>query len=213
MTEAAGENRDRAYCDAALDALRRLEANSFRRNEAARELDRRVQRRGVVYSTVLALILPALTWVWFLATAHGDAEVHTRTVGIVVISVFLFVVVFAVAMVLGGLKIVTPLRARVLRGLTVQHADELAQIDATARRILAEPPLAEGRIPERFLSTRMVSMLLRYFDAGQASFLEAAVYMLDAELRESAYYRNLVPTQTTVSRERDLLARHAAGAA
>ncbi|QAY69879.1 hypothetical protein [Xylanimonas protaetiae] len=211
MTGGAAGSKDRAYCVDALDALRRLEANRYRRNEAARELERQARRRWTAWSFGVALVLPVLVWAYFLASEAGFAHLHqfpARTAGVLVASVFLLVVGWVAAAGLGSTRLFAGVRDQAARGPRGLHAREVAAADAAARRILAEPTLSEGRIPDRYLSPRMVSMLLRFFDAGQATFLESAVYMLDAELRGSAHYRNLVPAETTASRERERLAGH-----
>ena len=214
MSGDAPENVDRAYCVAAMDALRRLEVNAFHRNEVAREYDRVAHRRWIEGVSVVSLILPALLWVYFLAARTGFAHLHqvpSETAGAIAASVFLFLVVFVAGLILGSSQSFPRVRDRFMPRLRRRFERARGEVDATAQAILAEPVLSDGRIPEQFLSSRMLGVLLRFFDAGQATFLEAAVYMLDSELRNSDYYRNLVPAQTMIAREREAIAADSAG--
>ncbi len=203
---------DSAYCREALDALRRLEENRYRRNEAKRAFDKKVDRRRSAFSTVVALLLPLLVWVYILTArfdtirpSHLGADTFalvTRTFGLLAVNVFMFLIVFAACTYLWDTTVFSPLSALVERSLRPAYLSERAAVDATAREILSEKYFTEGRIPERYLSTQMISLLLRFFDSGQSTFLESAVYMLDRELANSAYYQNLVPKQTLVTVER-----------
>jgi hypothetical protein len=212
----AADDEDGVYCHQALDALKRLEENSYRRNQARRDFDKKVNRRRTVYSTIVALVLPVIVWVYFLTATPGTVHLSqlgadartltTRTFGLVAVSVFLFLIVFFTCTFFWESTVVRPVRKLVERGLKADYLAERATIDAAARQILSERYFTEERIPEKYLSTQMVSLLIRFFDSGQATFMEAAVYMLDMELANSAYYRNIVPTRTLVAAERAQIA-------
>ena len=91
-------------------------------------------------------------------------------------------------------------------GLRRQRDAELAELDSTARRLLQERTITEGRVPERFLSTRLVGLAVRLFDTGQADDLETAIYMLGQEIDTTSHYRDLLPAQTIVAKVRRRLA-------
>ena len=217
MSSPPAAGADRAYCAEALDALARLEKVSRRRNEARRDLERAVAHRRTRWAGLIALVLPVLVGVYFLLTQlgifHADGafvgagRLMTRAFGLVTILVLLYLVGFFLVGALWPTRVMRPLREADERRLRSRYLAERAQIDGDAERILAEPVLAEGRIPEKYLAPNLLTVLLRLFDSGQATFLDAAVYMLDMEIATSAYYAHVVPAETLVARERAQIAQ------
>lgn len=219
MSRADSDNEDSTYCYEALAALKRLEENSYRRNEARRRFEKKANRRRTEYSTIIALVLPVAIWAYFLTAESGTVrldqlgeDVHTmitRGFGLVAVSVFLFLIVFFTCTFVWEAKAATPVKTLFERGLKTRYESERATVDAAAREILSERFFTEDRIPARYLSTQMISLLIRLFDSGQATFMDSAVYMLDTELANSEYYKNIVPAQTLVESERAKIAEGA----
>lgn len=211
---AGAVNPDRAYCAAALDALHRLEAASRRRNDARRDLERRLARRRMVWTCLAAAVLPVVVWVYLFAVqtgllpagSDGVAAGVARGFALVGASVLVFLLGLTLANALWGTWVFAGLRRWDEARLRAAYLRERDAIDREAEEILAEPALAEGRIPGKFLATNLIVVLLRLFDSGQATFLEAAVYMLELEIENSAYYANIVPARTLVEREREQIA-------
>jgi hypothetical protein len=220
VTSIASDNVDRQSCADALDALLRLEGNSRRRNEALRDMDRAIARQRTVITTLAALIIPLVIWAFFAVAEAGATHASSfgsgfhdtmmRAFSLIAVTVFIFLIGFFGLGRLWRSRVMAGLRGLAEQSARKRYFQERDRVDDSTRAILSEPVFIAGLIPEEFLSVQMVTLLLRYFDSGQATFMDAAVYMLKAELQHNKHYGGFGVTATIVDKERELLASDAA---
>jgi hypothetical protein len=206
---APASSADRDYLIATLDALRRLEDTTKARGDLVRDLDRRTQRRRTSVSVIVASIIPIGIWAFFFATHVAAGGVHllvVRSVGLVGATVLLFLVVYILCNWLWRSPVAARLRAVVENPLRMEYLRRRDALDARAEAILAEPVFARPRIPAHLIHPHTVALLLRFFDSGQAAFLDAALYMLRQEMANTSYYSQIVPAETPAERERERIA-------
>ena len=159
----------------------RAAAVSRRRNDVRRKYEATIAHRRQVWAGVVALVLPALLWAYFLLAETGllrpgngyagTGALLTRGHALCAITLLVFLVGFVLVNALWGTRLLAPLREWDARRQHEPYLRERAQIDTAAEAILAEPVLTEGRIPAKFLTTNLLVILIRLFDSGQATFL------------------------------------------
>ncbi|GAA2178655.1 hypothetical protein GCM10009785_02140 [Brooklawnia cerclae] len=205
---------DRDYLVATLDALRRLEDVGKARGDLDRDLERRTQHRRTLVSALVAAVIPIGIWVFFVAAQVAAARSLTeglnmlavRSIGLVGATVLLFLVVYIICNWLWHSTAVTRLRAVVEKPVRADYLRLRDALDVRSEAILAEPVFADPRIPANFIHPHTVALLLRFFDSGQATFLDAALYMLRQEMANTVYYSQIVPAETAADRERERIA-------
>ncbi|WP_028708392.1 hypothetical protein [Propionicicella superfundia] len=205
---------DRDYLVATLDALRRLEDAGKARGDLEREFVRRSQHRRTLLSALVASIIPIGTWAFFLATQVGASRdlveslnlLVVRSMGLVGATVLLFLVVYIGCNRLWRSTATGRLRTFVEKPVRAEYLRRRDALDARSEAILAEPVFADPRIPANLIHPHTVTLLLRLFDSGQATFLDAALYMLGQEMANTAYYSHIVPGETPADRERARIA-------
>ncbi|SJZ90312.1 hypothetical protein SAMN02745116_01793 [Pilibacter termitis] len=205
-----GKLSDLDYCYASWELLKDLEKNSYSRNECIRAFQEKANARQTLIIGIFAMILPLIVWGRLLLSGNGlrdilSSNVATRLVGLLMVSAFLFVLVFMLLKSFWETKALRPLKKMTEKDLRANLMETVQNIDNQAESIVNHRIFSEGRIPENFLSAEMLPLLIRYFERGQVTIMKEAIYSLKLELQNTGYYTNLMPSETLLQKEREYL--------
>lgn len=197
------EKPDVAYCYRVLEHLRSLE-DSVRRRSILREkvvgkIDRGIYRVGVALALFPAILL-VLIFVIIEGNDFGSGQLGTIVsakswvfLGIVLAAGVLFVNTYAVFIYLYRKRNFCVgqkwLKQRIYKEI---HAENL-QLLAEFHELVTQSELAECRIPECFLSTRAVILLIEKMQSAQCACLNEAIRQLQAELNVAENQGKLLP--------------------
>jgi hypothetical protein len=203
------------YCYATIDLLNQLEANVSERNALIRDYHQQVDHRGNILIGCFAALIPAVLWGFILVHTVGQGEALTETgnstqvlmniVGLIGISVFVYISSFLILRKLWHSGLLRLTKQLSESGLRRKLDSEVKHINELNDKIANNPVIKEKRIPAKFMSTQYITMLVRYLERGQASFLDEAVYNLTLELKSTGYYPNLKPENTLLGKEQNYL--------
>lgn len=205
---------DLDYCYASWMLLTDLEKLSYARNQCIRDFQERTSARKSFISALLALILPLILWGYVLYSVAGNGllgagnnfgTLATRLIGMFTISIFLFLIVFMLLRALWARNVLTFLRKIAERKYKAQLWTEVKEIDKKVRHIVNDSEFEDSGIPEEFLSTEILPLLIRYFESGQAVTMREALYSLKLEFQNTDYYANRLLNETLLQKEKAYL--------
>jgi hypothetical protein len=207
---------DLDYCYACWELLKKLEKNVYARNECVRKFRKKANAKQSIMIGLLSLILPIIVWLFLLLSPGGIKDIlssgdnfanfGTRLGGLLMLSAFLFIIIYMLLKAVWDSKLFHPLKKISEKSLSVKLVSDVQSIDKTSKQILNMETFQEKRIPEQYLSAEMMPLLIRYFESGQATFMKEAVYSLKLDLQNTGYYENVVPKETLLQKERLYLA-------
>lgn len=206
---------DLDYCYTARLLLEQLEKISYARNEQLRYFQEKVHARQAIIAGTLSLILPIVVWYYLLMfnsqifEKGTFATLGTRLIGLIMVTALLFVIPYMLLNAFwyrSSLLLIRKIFETNLRATTLH---DIQKIDAHAQDIISNPVFTEPMLPETFYSVEILTLLIRYFESGQATFMKEAVYNLNLELKNTGYYTNPLSHQTLLQKERDYLADEA----
>lgn|GEM_PF-756165 len=208
-------NNDLQYCYTALDLLEELEKKVYERNELRRQFEEKTQARRNLIIGLCSLVLPAIIWLRLFFSPDGIlhqqelgnefSDFFTRLLSLGTVTVFLFLAGYFFGLFLWDGKMLLPFRNKVEKKFKQEMDVAVERINQGNEEILSQPVFQENRIPQKYLCIEMISILVRYFESHQASFLEMAVYMLDLDMKNSPHYRNILPAFTLCEKEKNYL--------
>jgi hypothetical protein len=204
------------YCYASWKLLNDLEKISYARNERIRTFQEKVNARRSMIVGIIALILPISLWIFLLFIPSSIEErlpglgesienTGTRIVGLLLLSAFLFLIVYMILKEVWHSKFFQPLKNVTEKDLKNELFTDIQIIDEKAENIVYSRLFAEPRIPEKFLSADLLLILIRYFESGQATFMKEAVFSLNLELQNTGHYTNMISNETLLQREKAYL--------
>lgn len=201
---------DLNYCYNSLLLLKRLEKIVYSRNECIRQFNKRQNTRSATVSFSIAFFLPFLIWINLLFFSDGINVIFTlrdgirtlimRILSLVMISLLIFTLIYFVTLHFWK-NTSTPMKKRLERNLRIILVDEINTIDDESKAILSQKELSYSRIPEEYLTSEMLHILIRYFESGQAISLREALYSLDLEIKNTGHYKNLITDDTLLQKE------------
>lgn len=206
---------DLDYCYASVELLKVLENNAYLRNERIRTfLEQRASRETRIVSLV-ALLFPAVLLIILVSPSNdiGSELVLRenlqgfvlRMFSLLMLGLFIFIFCFLLVYYLWHLRLVEPLRKKLTHDLKKELLDDISKIDEHTESIVQKSLFTQPRVPELYLCTEILPLLIRYFEKGLADFMKEAVYALELELKHTGHYHHLVPRVTFLQRERDYL--------
>lgn len=203
---------DLDYCYASVELLKVLENNAYLRNERIRTfLEQRASRETRIVSLV-ALLFPAVLLILLFGFPGNFARELIsienflfRMFSLLMLGLFIFIFCFLLMHQLWHLHLVKPLRKKLTRDLKKELLDDIKKIDEHTESIVQKSLFTQPRVPELYLCTEILPLLIRYFEKGLADFMKEAVYALELELKHTGHYHHLVPRVTFLQRERDYL--------
>lgn len=201
------------YCYASWQLLKELEKISYSRNERIRVFQEKVNARQSVIIGIIALILPITLWGFLFISPNGIENmlpglgesienIGTRIVGLLLLSAFLFIIVYMVLKEVWYSRLLRPLKNLTEKDLKTKLLTDIKVIDEKVESIVYSSVFTAPRIPEKFLSADLLLVLIRYFETEQASFMKEAVYSLNLELQNTGHYTNMTPKETLLQREK-----------
>lgn len=203
---------DLDYCYASVELLKVLENNAYLRNERIRTfLEQRASRETRIVSLV-ALLFPAVLLILLFGFPGNFARELIsienflfRMFSLLMLGLFIFIFCFLLMHQLWHLHLVKPLRKKLTHDLKKELLDDIKKIDEHTESIVQKSLFTQLRVPELYLCTEILPLLIRYFEKGLADFMKEAVYALELELKHTGQYHHLVPRVTFLQRERDYL--------
>lgn len=203
---------DLDYCYASVELLKVLENNAYLRNERIRTfLEQRASRETRIVSLV-ALLFPAVLLILLFGFPGNFARELIsienflfRMFSLLMLGLFIFIFCFLLVYHLWHLRLVEPLRKKLTHDLKKELLDDIKKIDEHTESIVQKSLFTQPRVPELYLCTEILPLLIRYFEKGLADFMKEAVYALELELKHTGHYHHLVPRVTFLQRERDYL--------
>lgn len=203
---------DLDYCYASVELLKVLENNAYLRNERIRTfLEQRASRETRIVSLV-ALLFPAVLLILLFGFPGNFARELIsienflfRMFSLLMLGLFIFIFCFLLVYHLRHLRLVEPLRKKLTHDLKKELLDDIKKIDEHTESIVQKSLFTQPRVPELYLCTEILPLLIRYFEKGLADFMKEAVYALELELKHTGHYHHLVPRVTFLQRERDYL--------
>ena len=203
---------DLDYCYASVELLKVLENNAYLRNERIRTfLEQRASRETRIVSLV-ALLFPAVLLILLFGFPGNFARELIsienflfRMFSLLMLGLFIFIFCFLLVYYLWHLRLVEPLRKKLTHDLKKELLHDIKKIDEHTESIVQKSLFTQPRVPELYLCTEILPLLIRYFEKGLADFMKEAVYALELELKHTGHYHHLVPRVTFLQRERDYL--------
>lgn len=203
---------DLDYCYASVELLKVLENNAYLRNERIRTfLEQRASRETRIVSLVVLLFPAVLLILLFGFPGNFARELISienflfRMFSLLMLGLFIFIFCFLLVYHLWHLRLVEPLRKKLTHDLKKELLDDIKKIDEHTESIVQKSLFTQPRVPELYLCTEILPLLIRYFEKGLADFMKEAVYALELELKHTGHYHHLVPRVTFLQRERDYL--------
>ncbi|WP_288596407.1 hypothetical protein [uncultured Lactococcus sp.] len=203
---------DLDYCYASVELLKVLENNAYLRNERIRTfLEQRASRETRIVSLVALLFPTVLLILLFGFPGNFARELISienflfRMFSLLMLGLFIFIFCFLLMHQLWHLHLVEPLRKKLTHDLKKELLDDIKKIDEHTESIVQKSLFTQPRVPELYLCTEILPLLIRYFEKGLADFMKEAVYALELELKHTGHYHHLVPRVTFLQRERDYL--------
>ncbi|WP_205272588.1 hypothetical protein [Lactococcus taiwanensis] len=203
---------DLDYCYASVELLKVLENNAYLRNERIRTfLEQRASRETRIVSLVALLFPTVLLILLFGFPGNFARELISienflfRMFSLLMLGLFIFIFCFLLMHQLWHLHLVKPLRKKLTHDLKKELLDDIKKIDEHTESIVQKSLFTQPRVPELYLCTEILPLLIRYFEKGLADFMKEAVYALELELKHTGQYHHLVPRVTFLQRERDYL--------
>lgn len=203
---------DLDYCYASVELLKVLENNAYLRNERIRTfLEQRASRETRIVSLVALLFPTVLLILLFGFPGNFARELISienflfRMFSLLMLGLFIFIFCFLLMHQLWHLHLVKPLRKKLTHDLKKELLDDIKKIDEHTESIVQKSLFTQPRVPELYLCTEILPLLIRYFEKGLADFMKEAVYALELELKHTGHYHHLVPRVTFLQRERDYL--------
>ncbi|GAB2022626.1 hypothetical protein RyT2_17000 [Pseudolactococcus yaeyamensis] len=207
-----GKLSDLDYCYASIVLLEDLEKVSYARNERLRLFHEKARARRSVIVGALSAILPVVVWLYLLTSKvsifnHQTFAIFgTRLIGLVMVTALLFILPYLFMHMICSRPFFRSFRRLFEKKLISSLSVDIKAIDAQATEIISKPILLEPRVPEAYLSVEFLTLLVRYFECGQASFMKEALYELKLELENTGYYASPKTHQTLLQREKTYLA-------
>ena len=203
---------DLDYCYASVELLKVLENNAYLRNERIRTfLEQRASRETRIVSLVALLFPTVLLILLFGFPGNFARELISienflfRMFSLLMLGLFIFIFCFLLMHQLWHLHLVKPLRKKLTHDLKKELLHDIKKIDEHTESIVQKSLFTQPRVPELYLCTEILPLLIRYFEKGLADFMKEAVYALELELKHTGHYHHLVPRVTFLQRERDYL--------
>ena len=203
---------DLDYCYASVELLKVLENNAYLRNERIRTfLEQRASRETRIVSLVALLFPTVLLILLFGFPGNFARELISienflfRMFSLLMLGLFIFIFCFLLVYHLWHLRLVEPLIKKLTHDLKKGLLDDIKKIDEHTESIVQKSLFTQPRVPELYLCTEILPLLIRYFEKGLADFMKEAVYALELELKHTGQYHHLVPRVTFLQRERDYL--------
>jgi len=203
---------DLDYCYASVELLKVLENNAYLRNERIRTfLEQRVSRETRIVSLVALLFPTVLLILLFGFPGNFARELISienflfRMFSLLMLGLFIFIFCFLLMHQLWHLHLVKLLRKKLTHDLKKELLHDIKKIDEHTESIVQKSLFTQPRVPELYLCTEILPLLIRYFEKGLADFMKEAVYALELELKHTGHYHHLVPRVTFLQREKDYL--------
>ena len=203
---------DLDYCYASIVLLEELEKVSYARNERLRQFHEKVHARQSFIAAALALILPVIVWIYLLTSkvsifaAKTFAVLGPRIVGVLMITALLFLIPYLFLHMVWCQPFLRSFRRIFEKVIRTHLIGDVKEIDAKASAIVTKPVFIEPRVPESYLTVEFLTLLVRYFECGQATFMREALYELKLELENTGYYSSSNTHETLLQREKAYLA-------
>lgn len=205
------------YCYASWQLLTELEKNAYSRNNRIRVFLEKANARQTIATSAIALILPLILWGFLLLSPNGMKDMFSavsgsmqnvgmRFVGLLVLSAFVFLVVYMLLKTVWDSRWFRSVKGLVEKDIKTAMLTDINRIDERASKIVNNNVFMNPRVPEEFLSAEIMLILIRYFETGQASFMKEAVYFLKLELQNTGHYTNMIPKETLLQKEKNYLA-------
>lgn len=207
-----GKLNDLDYCYASIVLLEELEKVSYARNERLRQFHEKVHARQSFVAAALAMILPVIVWIYLLTSkvsifnAKTFAILGPRVVGVFMITALLFLIPYLFLHMVWCQPFLRSFRRLFESVLRANLINDVKQIDAKANDIVTKDVFKEERVPECYLSVEYLTLLVRYFECGQSTFMKEALYQLKMELQNTGYYSSSNTRETLLQREKAYLA-------
>ncbi len=203
---------DLDYCYASVELLKVLENNAYLRNERIRTfLEQRASRETRIVSLVALLFPTVLLILLFGFPGNFARELISienflfRMFSLLMLGLFIFIFCFLLMHQLWHLHLVKLLRKKLTHDLKKELLHDIKKIDEHTESIIQKSLFTQPRVPELYLCTEILPLLIRYFEKGLADFMKEAVYALELELKHTGHYHHLVPRVTFLQREKDYL--------
>lgn len=206
---------DLDYCYTTRQLLEQLEKVAYARNEQLRNFQEKIHSRRAIIAGTLSLVLPTIVWGYLLISkaqifAKGTfATFGTRLIGLMMVTALLFIIPYLLINAMWRRPSLLLIRKIFEANLKIAALHDIQKIDAQAQAIISKPVFTEPRLSDTFFSVEMLTLLIRYFESGQATFMKEAVYNLNLELKNTGYYASPTTHQTLIQKERDYLADEA----
>jgi hypothetical protein len=207
-----GKLNDLDYCYASIVLLEELEKVSYARNQRLRQFHEKVHARQAIVAAALALILPVIVWVYLLTAKVSIFDVKTfaflgpRVVGVLMITALLFLIPYLFLHMVWCQPFLRSFRRIFETVLRAHLISDVKVIDDKATNIVTKDVFLEERVPESYLTVEFLTLLVRYFECGQATFMKEALYELKMELENTGYYSSANTRETLLQREKAYLA-------
>lgn len=206
---------DLDYCYASLEYLKVLEQNSYSRNEYIRDFREKINLKQSTIIGMVALIFPIILWVNFLISVkivqqnvvskNFILDYGTNLLGLLMLSAFLFIIVFLFLKNIWQRKLFRPLAKVFEKKLKQRLMINIKPIDENSESIILLSIFQKPRIPEKYLCVEMLPLIIRFFESGQVHMMKEAIYSLELDLQNTGYYQNIIPNHTLLQREKDYL--------
>ncbi|MCH4169514.1 MAG: hypothetical protein LKF42_09675 [Streptococcaceae bacterium] len=205
---------DLDYCYAVWQILMNLEKNMFTRNERIRAYQKQIHSREALGLSILSLVPIIFLWLRlsylqliFLTDNLSIIILGTRVLGLLMLSVFLYLIFYLLLKFLLQFYPLTLLRRKLEKKLRKQFIFAIGQIDIHSIALINELNAEKLRLPENLMSAELIEMLIRYFETGQVITINEAVYALRLELENTGYYSRLLSPETILSKVNSYLAQ------
>ncbi|QPS71501.1 hypothetical protein [Lactococcus garvieae] len=210
---------DKEYLYATLDILEQLQDNIRKRDDLKREARKKLTEEASRTSMLISLVLSALFFALFVIIEMTDL-LAVNTLGevldnpyIVLISILLLCSSFAVYTYLfvmhcwrqGWIKFGAK---RVKRRLYKAMNDQKNEIGLELKGILESNLLMDSRIPDKFLSVRSVTFLIRYQESNPKMQLADTLNKLEEDIQNKDSAHVLFKENETPMIERERQKRY-----
>lgn len=206
---------DLDYCYTAKLLLEQLEKIAYARNDQLRLFKEKVQARQAMIAGTLSLILPIIVWCYLLMfnsqifEKGTFATFGTRIIGLTMVTALLYIIPYLILNAMWRRRSLLIIRKLFENTLKTTALHEIQVIDDQAQDIITKPVFTEPRLSDTYLTVDMLTLLIRYLESGQASFMKEAVYHLTLELENTGYYASPSSHQTLLQKEKEYLSDEA----
>ncbi|WP_096818583.1 hypothetical protein [Lactococcus fujiensis] len=182
-----------AYCRMVLSELQQIELKSIERREISEQIKKRVQFNFEIVAGVISFFV---AW-GFLLTGIIKNSTLSSLMGVVSI----FVLTYITCVLLWH----TPLFARFRRANFERRLnnsqEKIDEINRDNTNLLLSKDIKESYIPRQYLSIQVLTILLRYFENNQASFLNEAIGLFEDDLAHTEMELKDISKENVIDRE------------